>query len=500
MSGNGRADERIPNGGADAAVLRAVRETVARHAMLPPGAPVVLMVSGGADSVAMLRLFEQGVVEAGRLLVLHVDHALRPESAADAEWVRSLCGSLGVECEVVRRDVAAEAEDGGLNLEDAGRRARYELAEAVADRLARDAGVSPEGVRIATAHTLDDRVETMLMRLVEGAGPAGLSGPRPVRGRIVRPLIETRRAALRDWLCEIGQDWLEDPSNLDTSRRRAWVRHELLPLLEGVNPAFVEAAGRTAELLAEEDTLLGEMAEAFARDFAVPLPEGPDGAFSEAVALDAAMLTTLSAPMARRVLRIFLRERFPESSRLDLSHVDRVLELLRAEDGSNLDGGLPGGVSARLESGRLVFAGAQDDVPAAGSTADGGPAAGTLPVPGELDLGDAGVLRAEVLDEWEVTADPDTAWLDAGEVSRRLQVGPVRDGERIRPLGMSGSKPVADLLAEAGIPARLKPRVPVVRDGDTVVWVAGVRLSEDHKVRPETDRVVRLTWEKRADG
>ncbi|TLM80091.1 MAG: tRNA lysidine(34) synthetase TilS, partial [Actinobacteria bacterium] len=272
------------------------RAAVAEHRMLPDAASVLAMVSGGADSTALLRLLAAGELGERPLAVLHVDHVLRDESPADAEWVRALCEALGVECRVVRFDVAAYAEEHGLNLEDAGRRVRYRFADEELDALCDRAGVPPRLGRIATAHTLSDSVETFLMRALSGAGAGGLAGVPPARGRIIRPLIGARRDDVIAYLEQVGQDWREDATNADTSRLRARVRHEVVPALAAVQPALHETLGRSLRILADEDALLAEMAEAFARDFAQPAADG-------SLAFDRALMGTLSRPMARRAVR-----------------------------------------------------------------------------------------------------------------------------------------------------------------------------------------------------
>ncbi len=246
------------------------RATAERLGMLPPDAPVLVMVSGGADSVTLLRLLAAGDLgPIGPLSVLHVNHQLRGADAdADEEFVRALCAELGVEVLVVRFDVAEYAAAEGLNLEDAGRRVRYRFAEEALDAACMAARVRPESGRIATAHTRDDRVETFLMRAITGSGAAGLSSIPYVRGRIVRPLLDCDRADVRSYLRELGQAWREDASNTDTSRLRALVRAQIVPVAEQVNPAFRETLARTIDLLADDDALLSRLADDFSRDFA----------------------------------------------------------------------------------------------------------------------------------------------------------------------------------------------------------------------------------------
>jgi tRNA(Ile)-lysidine synthase len=213
--------------------------TAAAHAMFAEGGPVVAMVSGGADSVALLRWLADWKAAGTLLSVLHVNHQLRGDAAdSDAAFVERLCGDLGVSCRIVAYDVGAYATEAGLNLEDAGRRVRYRFADEELDARCADAGAEPEVGRVATAHTFDDRAETMVMRLAQGTGASGLVSPPYRRGRVVRPLLDCTRADVTRYLADLGQPWREDATNLDTSRLRARVRADVVPLLREINPRF----------------------------------------------------------------------------------------------------------------------------------------------------------------------------------------------------------------------------------------------------------------------
>lgn len=474
--------------------------TATRHAMLPAGEPVLALVSGGADSMTLLELLatgelcdEDGVALAGpnvpapaapeqptapRLHVLHVDHMLRgEESDADAEFVKAECERLGVPCEVVSIDVAAYAEQHSLNLEDAGRRVRYSLAETRLDALAgRGRG------RAAVAHTRDDRIETSLMRLAQGAGATGLVSMRPVRGRIVRPLVDCSRDGVRAWLRSRGRSWREDATNADATRLRARVRAQLVPLLRDINPRFDEAMARTLALLGDEDQLLSEMGEAFARDFIERVPGEPGSPPRELVA-DVAMLLTLTRAMQRRALRSALSSAYPEASRLEFDHLEAVLDGM---GDASFARDLPDGLRAESRYGTLVIS----------STGNGTEplAPRLLSIPGKLDLGPSGRIESEEVAPQIASEGRDTVVIDADAVRGDLTVGGIRPGDRIRPLGMSGTKKVSDLLVDEKVPRRDRSMVPVVRDGDSVVWVAGVRMAEDYKIVPGTKRAIRLTW------
>jgi tRNA(Ile)-lysidine synthase len=448
---------------------------VTAHAMLPEGATVVALVSGGADSIALLRLLASDALGALALSVLHVDHMLRgEESDGDAAFVATTCAELGVECRVVRYDVGAYAVSEGLNLEDAGRRIRYRFAEEELDARSAAANAPASLGRIAVAHTLDDRLETFLMRLATGSGAGGLAGMPHVRGRIVRPLLDSRRADVVSYLDGLAQPWREDASNTDTSRLRARVRAELLPLLESINPRFDDALARMWTVLGGEDDLLDEMARAVAADLAV--------ARAGEVRFQRAGMAMLSRPMARRVLRCSLLSAFPEASRIEFEHVEALADGLADERFAR---DLPDGLRARSEYATLVVSRTPD-----------GPmlmAPALLEVPGAVDLGPAGTMSASMCPPVPAD-DPRVAVIDADGLTGPLTVDSVRPGDRMRPLGMRGTRKLQDVLTDAKVPRDSRALVPVVRDGERIVWVAGVRMSDEYALVPDTVRAVRLEW------
>ncbi|PKQ21049.1 MAG: tRNA lysidine(34) synthetase TilS [Actinobacteria bacterium HGW-Actinobacteria-6] len=453
------------------------RIAVAEHEMLPAGSVVLALVSGGADSVAMLRLLaSRDLGEFAGLSVLHVNHMLRGEASdGDATSVEVLCEALGVPCTVARFDVGAYAEAEGLNLEDAGRRIRYRFADSEVDSRCEALGLSPLRGRIAVAHTLDDQAETFLMRLVTGAGPGGLRAIAPVRGRVVRPLIGARRAEIVSYLTGLNQPWREDATNADTSRLRSWVRHDLLPLAQTRNPAFAETLARNVRIIAEEDSLLSEMASAFSRDFA---------SFENGrLAFESQQMRTLSRPMARRTIREALLRAFPDASRLEAAHIEALVEGLSVEAFAH---DLPFGLRAADEYGKLYVSRRDDVSPSVAPC--------LLEWPGRCDLGMVGSIEAALVAPGDLTNDPFSAFVDADTLRGVLTVDGPRDGDRMTPLGMTGTKKLQDLLTDVKVPKRLRAGTPVIRDGAGIVWVAGVRLDERCKVTAETRRVLALSW------
>lgn len=445
--------------------------------MMKDGAPLLVMLSGGGDSVALLDLIAREELGSHPVRVLHVNHCLRGESSeGDEQFVSELCDSLGVDLVVRRIDVGAIAAEYGLNLEDAGRRVRYEAAEGELDALCERVGANASDGRIVVAHTRDDRVETFFMRAASGAGTGGLGSIAAVRGRIVRPLISVDRAQVRAYLLDRGLSWREDESNDDISRARAYVRAHVIPVMEGLNGGFRDALERTMDLVADDDALLGSMADMFVRDFASVKP-------GLSVKFDRMLMSTLDHTMARRTVRAALQQGFPQTSRIEADHIEALVGGLTSDTFAR---DLPGGLSARCECDTLIIRRGDSECPLLTPA--------ILTIPGSAHLGLGGVVTAVEGDPGDCSGDPYSVCVSLPRGTDALAVGSAREGERIRPLGMKGTRKLSDLFIDEKVPRRMRGTVPVLRDGDCVVWVAGSRMSEDYRVTSGSERVVRLEW------
>ena len=479
------------------------------------GAPVILMVSGGADSTALLVLAATSALDIDdgrgaariareRLHVLHVNHGLRGINAEeDEEFVRELAARYGIPCTVHRINVAELAQEAraagkvaAANVENAGREARYAAAVELANELSEAFGTPRSAARILTAHTADDRAETFFMNAIRGTGPAGLSSIPRRRNRIVRPLIDHTHDQLCDLLRMRGIVWREDDTNYDTRYLRAYVRHELLPVARRRNPQVAASIATTCDILSDEDAYLNQLASRAYRDLVRREGEG-------LLALDAARLAALEVALARRVVRKALLAVCADA-RLEARHVAQVLTLVAAGKGSCT---VPIDVDVRVEFG-LLF------VRASGRTAHRD--AAWLEVPGTLDLGDGRTLTARLTQvpagskapevarahgrEWEeqsVLLDARAAGVDP-VLGGRLWVDGLQPGDVLCPLGMHGqSKKLSDLLAEAQVPVAERALVPIVRTSATgaVVWVAGIRADERARAGIETRVLLELTLE-----
>jgi tRNA(Ile)-lysidine synthase len=276
---------------------------------------VLVGVSGGSDSVALLR----ALLELSRTSdfavagVAHFNHRLRDTAERDEAFCRALASALDVPFVTDAADVAAYAAAERLSIEDAARRLRYDFLE----RAARDAGAG----RVAVGHTLDDQAETVLLKLMRGAGSSGLGGVYPIKGAVVRPLIESSRDELRAWLASLAQPWMEDESNADVSNPRNRVRHRVLPELDAAYGGPTRAAiARSAELAREDGQWLDELAAGRYRDL---VTNGQD-----CLQLDAAALLGEPPALQRRVLLQVMRAR-GGGREIGLDHVELALTVLR---------------------------------------------------------------------------------------------------------------------------------------------------------------------------
>ena len=430
----------------------AVRQTAARYDM-DLGRPVVL-VSGGPDSVALLRVvLDLG----GEPAALHVDHGLREESAEDAEFVRGLCDRLGVRCVVKRLGL-----EEGANVQERARRERYRLAEEVAGGL---------GLRtVATGHTTDDVAETVLMNLARGTGLRGLAGIPPVRGRIERPLIERTRHEVLEYLAGLGQPYLTDPTNLTGKYSRNRIRLEILPVLEELYPGAARNLARAASLVREDlealEGLVAGIVEPRGGEVAVPL-----GALLE-----------WPPALRRHAVRRAYSAVVPDAPPLGSALVEAVLGLVEGgERTRTLD--LPGGVVVAARGGAELSFYERAEPPEG---------EGCIRVGETAVFGGWGISASEVRGyDPRDAARAEVAYLDASKGPYGVRT--VREGDIIRPLGLGGTKKVLRTMMDRKVPADLRRRSPVVVGGNgEVAWIPLGEIGEGFKVDEVTEKILRL--------
>lgn len=425
--------------------------------LIETGSSGVLMLSGGPDSVCLL----SGLAGFGLkdLVALHVNYGLREESGIDQAACEAACGQLGVEL-VVRRAGAAEG-----NVLSWARDLRYAAAEEL--RQERGAGW------IAVGHTADDVAETVIYRLAVSPGRRAAAAMKPASGRIVRPLLGLSRAETRRLATASGLGFTDDASNADPSFARVRIRREVLPVLKEINPAAAANLALTrAELIEEGDFLERQAGALLEREL------------GEDRRLAAGALEDLHPAMQRLVIRALAERETNEPVPVSIEKAAEALRLARVSEGGLLD--LGRGHRLRLEAGTIM-------AEAAGSPPNPGGAPGVEVSPGESALWAGWSVGATVLDPPHRPAGPDVATLDRAGLAPVLTVRGWQPGDRIKPLGLEGSKTLQDLFTDAGVPRTERSRIPVFVSGEEVVWVAGLAVAHRHRLRPETVAAVRLT-------
>jgi tRNA(Ile)-lysidine synthase len=455
-----------------------VRRTIRRYDLIPRGARVLVGVSGGADSVALLHLLLE-LQRRGDLHVCgvgHVHHGLRGDAAdGDEAFCRQLAAALGLPAYVERIDVLGRAQTEGRSIEDAARRARYEalhraMAVAQADR-------------VGVGHTRDDQAETVVLKLVRGAGTRGLSGIHPRVGSVVRPLLDVGRDELRAFLSGEGVAWREDETNEDLAFRRNAVRHCIAPVVrERFGSGAWTAVARHAELARED--------EAFLASLTAPLVARLVRADEPNIVLDCLGTAGLAAALQRRVALETLRLAGVTEPGLD--HAIRLLGLLQSDRGEVR---LPCGVRGIRKGAVIELTRLGPPQPAPS------PFRYELDVPGSLWVPEAGrVLTAAEANARDIglgalqASSWDAAVIDADRASARLTVRSWKHGDAIRPLGLSGRKKLQDLFVDRKTPRAVRRQLPLVLDrDDRIIWVPGHGIDESFRVTSGTRAVVVLT-------
>ena len=468
-------------------------------------APAVAMVSGGADSMAMLSMALDGALPEGAwgridpssVIVLHINHLLRGRAAdSDEELVRAFCRSRSVPFVAVHADIASIARmmaggSGSGNLEEAGRTVRYAAADALIEAACSQSGADECDALVLTAHNATDRMEGVLMALARGAGVSGLCSIPRMNGRTVRPVLGIPHSGLVSYLEERGIGWHEDETNEDTSYERAFYRHEVIPVMRERSPHVEEAVCRTCDVLADEDAFMSALA---AKAYGKAREAAQDGRTPPALApfaslgrirMDAGALAGEDVALLRRIIRLAYEDALELAGReaprggCGYRKVTECVSATRAGSGS-IDVGC--GVRFHVANGIAEMSVGADAVACAATIVSGDPVADE---DGGSEEGTAGTGEAH-----------GTAWaaveLDVPE-GAEVAVSAVSRADRFKPVGMRGkTKRAWEALAERGVPADCRSHVPALRVDGAIAWIPGLPVAEGFRACKGEGRAYRL--------
>ncbi len=462
-------------------MLSEIKAYMNQYEMLKPGDRVIAAVSGGADSVCMLSVLEQiaGVLPAS-VRVLHVHHGLRgPEADRDEAFVEQMCRRLKLPFVSVHRDVKAYAAEHGLSLEEAGRILRYEALNQAAEdwdaetRQNQNEAVRP--ARIAVAHHREDSAETVMFHLLRGSGLRGLSGIRPVNGRMIRPLLNVGRSQILAWLESEGLGWCEDSTNAATAYTRNFIRHRLLPLMtEEVNEQAEEHILQAARLFSMADQYLSSQAKEVWKQYGgLETSEGKAGAFFSA-RIPLTVFREQEEVIRQYLIRHMIDLAAPGWKDISSRHFEEILKLADSRVGSRLD--LPCGLTAQVGYRELELRRGEKTQDFAGFSME------------QLEMSVFSLEKGA-----EIPKNQYTKWFDYDKIKDTLFLRSRQRGDYIT-LADGGRKSVARLMIDEKIPREKRDEIPLLAEGNHVLWVVGSRISEYYKITEQTKTVLQVIY------
>lgn len=477
--------------GLETEIFEKVRATISEYRMLDKGDRVVVGVSGGPDSVALLYVLSSLKDEFDlNLHAAHLNHCLRgKEAEGDALFVADLAKKLKIPHIIEKIDVRTGNKTQG-SLETWAREQRYEFFLKVARGLG--------AAKVALGHQADDVIETILMHLIRGSGAGGLSGIPPLRRLskevvLIRPLISIWAAEIENYLKDKGIPSRFDSSNLDPAHLRNRIRHELIPGLLEYNPGFRRSLTRSLNLWCRDDNYLRCLANEALEDVLLEKSKGK-------IVFSLNKFNIYDPSIGFRLIREGLNLLKGNLEGITYSHIEAIAALI--QDGpSQGQLNLPCGISVQREYDQLVL---YEDK--GGKREEGNFFEHSVNLPGQTRIPQLNlVLDTEVLSADEFTLDnlrefstdiSIEVYLDYGRIMPPLSLRPRRKGDRFLPLGMEGAKKIKDFFIDLKIPSALRDQIPLLVDRDRIIWVLGYRIDERMKVTKGTKQILKVSYRK----
>jgi len=463
-------------------LINKVSATIKKYSMLSEKEKILVGLSGGPDSVCLLYILNN--IKDKFTLDLHavyIDHTMRPEETPEEiEFCKLLCKRLNVAFLTKSIDVKAYAKEQGLNRQEAARKLRYRIFEETAYEI--------DAHKIALGHIADDQAETVLIRLFRGSGSTGLSGIPPIRGTIIRPLIEIERKEIERFLDERKLDFIVDSSNLKEDYLRNKIRLSLMPMIREFNPNIIETLSKTASIFRDEE-----------RYFEIIVTKTLMKLISRKTDVRIELFLVPLEIMDKVIMRRVLRRAIEETRGLhgiSFVHIEDIIELIKnGSPGDRLY--LPKGIRIIKGYSTLILT---SEHPVKLNTY-------ILAIPGETILKEAGILiRASMVETHEsgVMSQNSGLWytlaiFDADRLILPLVVRPRKNGDFFYPFGFGKRKKLQDFFVDEKVPRDERDRTPLIISGEDIIWVVGYRGDERFKVTEDTMKILRLEVKKIRD-
>ena len=446
-----------------------VLNTIRKYNMILPDEKIILAVSGGPDSTALLYLMYNLRDELKcSFHIAHLNHNLRgKESNADAEFVKEQAHKLGLPITVESLDVYNMITS-KESLESGARRIRYEFYKQVMAEVG--------AKKVAQGHTADDQAETVIMRFLRGSGTKGLSGIPPIRNGIyIRPIIEMTRTEVEEYLQNLNITPRWDSSNLSTEYERNKIRHELIPILErNYSPNIKRILQQTADILRTEEDLLTELTQQ-------NMGECVESQDSKSITISIIKIKRCHIALQRRILRLSIETLLGDLNRYDFDHIDDLINLIdHGATGSIIS--LPRGIIAERTYEKIIIG-----FERFGQIAN--PYDYIVNVPGETEIRDLGLVIKTILnksDNLSYSKDKYQKTFDYDKINGDLHLRSRWQGDRFQPLGVSGTKKLKDFFIDKKVPRSQRENIPILTDGNNILWIIGYQIDGRFKVTTQT--------------
>lgn len=453
-------------------------QTIQRENLINDGDKILVALSGGPDSVALLHTLKnlQSRFDI-KLYAAHLNHKIRGiEAQKDALYSAQLCDSLGVTFFVKSVDVPLYASEHKLTLEEAARKVRYDMLFEIKQKISAD--------KIAVAHNLDDQAETILMRMLRGTGIKGLKGMDYLRdGCIIRPLMDVQKKDILEYCKENGLNPRIDKTNLEPEYTRNKIRLNLIPYIENeFSPNLKETLSRMSNIIREDSDYLEKEAENYFKREAVFISD-------KTVKIDSFDISSLHNSMKKRLVRLCINHCLKTLEGIESIHIDDVMSLMKSGRNEAVIN-LPKGLFVYKKPDGIYFTLSQIE-----HSAD------TFEyslVPGEEVL----IKEIEMKIESKIMAKDKCVLLPTGQFTKAFDLNKIKgdikirtraDGDKMKPMGLGGTKKLKDIFIDMKVPREKRDTIPVVCDDEGIIWLVGYKISEDYKIDDSTSTVVRLS-------